>query len=435
MSATPEMTDVFQFMELRAPFSPETKSLRQNYIRDDFVGLRGEKPDRIDTDLQSATSPSAIGRLVYEQVFCAPDAGNPAENVDNLIGAILGSLTPYQPLCPSPTTNGSHSTNGSKPLSITELERRAYINEGGLYYLLPERMEQIEGLTLFPELLRALEVMERARRNFDLSKLVNKLEAIFNGQPLRKVVFEQGIYTKKFQAAKRTLFDALYLLYILRRRTSVNLEHVIDGLRVLHVLEALSTDGLVRAIKAGSLSQADTSLRKTQELLFPELQGWNGSETLPTLPLIQTEDDFEVCLRATPVIHPIFARLHRYKLPFNDLKPIGIGDLKVVKQWLIAYLPGEISHIENVLKGEITDRTHRRLEKTDESFSFSSSSKEWSQKDMQATERMELKREVENVVKTDLSLGANANLTYNSPGGTIISNVGANFGYKRDVTD
>jgi hypothetical protein len=68
MSATPEMTDVFQFMELRAPFSPETKSLRQNYIRDDFVGLRGEKSDRIDTDLQSATSPSVIGRLVYEQV-------------------------------------------------------------------------------------------------------------------------------------------------------------------------------------------------------------------------------------------------------------------------------------------------------------------------------------------------------------------------------
>jgi hypothetical protein len=296
-------------------------------------------------------------------------------------------------------------------------------------------MEQIEGLMLFPQLHHALEVMERARTNFDLSKLVKQLETIFNAQPLRKVVFEQGIYTQNFKAAKRTLFDTLYLLYVLRRRTSVNLGHVIDGLRVLHVLEALSIDSLVKAIKPSPpLSQPDTLLRKTLEVLFPELQGWNGSDTLPTLPIIQTKADFEACLSATPVIHPIFARLHRYKLPFNDLKPIGIGDLKVVKQWLIAYLPGEISHIQNVLKGEITDRTHRHLEKTDESFSFSGSSREWSQKDMQATERLELKREVDNVVKTELSAGATANLTYNSPGGTIIANVGANFGYKRDAT-
>ncbi len=434
MSVTPEMTDIFQFTELRAPFTPEGKSLRQNYIRDDFVGLLNDKPSRIDTDLQSAASPSAIGRLVYEHVFCDPDLGNPSENLDYLVGAILDSLTPYQPPCPN---NGSLSTNRVKPLSIIELERRAYINQGGLYYLLPERMEQIEGLTLFPDLLRALEVMERARINFDLSKLVNKLEAVFNAQPLRKVVFEKGVHTEAFRTAKRTLFDALYLLYVLRRRTSVNLEHVIQGLRALHVLEALSIDSLVRAIKAGSLPQADASLRKTQETLFPELVGWNGQDALPTLPLIQSEADFKACLRATPVVHPIFARLHRYKQPFNDIRPVGIGDMKVVKQWLVAYLPGEISHIENVLKGEITDRTHRRLEKTDETFTFSRGSKEWSQKDMQATERLELKREVENVVKSELSLGSNASVTYTYPPkvGMIVANVGANFGYKRDATE
>lgn len=445
MSAKPEMTDVFQFMELRAPFTPDATSLRRNFIYDDFVGYRGDTPDRIDADLQSDDSPSAIGRLVYMQVFCAPDLGNPIENLDRLIDAVLGLLSPYEPRCSTVETvtpkafmiETSPSSDRAKPLSITELERHAHIIDidRSLYYLLPERIEHIEWLTLSRELIRALEVMQRARGNFTLSKLIKELEAVFGTHSLRKVVFDKGIYAETFKAAKRSLFDTLYLLYILRRRTIVNLEHVIDGLRVLHVLEALSIDSLVRAIKAKPLSKADEALRETLEILFPELKGWNGSGTLPSLPLIQSKADFEAYFTATPVIHPIFARLHAYKRPFNDIKPIGVGDLKVVKQWLIAYLPGEISHIENVLKGEVTDRTHRRLEKTDESFSFSSDYKESSQKDTQSTERFELKREVENIVKTELSVGVNANLTYKSPGGMIISNVGANFSYKRDATD
>ena len=51
-------------------------------------------------------------------------------------------------------------------------------------------------------------------------------------------------------------------------------------------------------------------LRKTLEILFPELQGWKGKDPLTTLPLIQTKSDFEAYFTATPIIHPIFARLH-----------------------------------------------------------------------------------------------------------------------------
>src|SRR5437764_761079 len=137
MNTSVEMTDVFQFMELRAPFSPEAKMLRQHYIRDDLVGFCDDKPCRIDADLQSADSPSAIGKLVYEQVFCAPDAGNPVENLSNLMAEVLRLLMPYQPLCPG------QDPDGWKPLSIFELERRAHFVVAGSYYLLPERLEQI----------------------------------------------------------------------------------------------------------------------------------------------------------------------------------------------------------------------------------------------------------------------------------------------------
>jgi len=437
MSSSPEMTNLFQFMELRAPFSPEAKSLRQSYIRDDFIGLRGDNPDRIDTDLQSANSPSAIGRLVYEMVFCGHGQSGP-EYFNALLTAVLGLLTPYVPSCPD------HEV--ANPLSITELEQHSYLIDRDQYYLLPERMEQIEGLPLFPELRRALDAIERSRQTFSpanpvtqLKKLVTQLESTFNIRPLRSLVFEQGVHTEEFVQAKRMLFDTLYLLYILRRFKPVNLEHVIDGLRVLHVIEALSIDSLIREIKKGSLSRSDESLKKTIEAIFPELQGWDGSAPLQTLPLIQTKADFEAYFKAMPVIHPIFARLLNYTKPFNDLKPIGIGDLKVVKQWLAAYQPGEISYVENVLKGEVKDRTHRRLEKTEESFSFSSSTKESSQKDIQATERFELKSEIDNIVKTELGLSANtatsASYTNQTYGYTLTGSFDAHFSYKRDATE
>lgn len=53
-------------------------------------------------------------------------------------------------------------------------------------------------------------------------------------------------------------------------------------------------------------------------------------------------------------------------------------------------MPGEISHIHNIRKGELKERTHRRLEKTEETFSFVSEQQEESTKDTQSTDRFEM---------------------------------------------
>src|SRR5687768_14996435 len=135
MSTTPEMTDLFRFTELRAPYSPEAKPLRQNYIRDDFIRLGNDGSHLLDPDFELDTSPSVIGHLVYEQVFCKVSAGTVGQDNENLISTILALLTPYEPTC---------STVVAKPLAIADLERRAYIQQNGLYYLLPERLNQIE---------------------------------------------------------------------------------------------------------------------------------------------------------------------------------------------------------------------------------------------------------------------------------------------------
>jgi hypothetical protein len=215
---------------------------------------------------------------------------------------------------------------------------------------------------------------------------------------------------------------------------TVNLEYVINGLRALHVLEALSIDSLLVSMKFGSLSQSDFKLLK---IYFPELNSWDGREPFPSLALIKTQDDFIAYFTAIPIIHPIFARLIYYKKPFNALKPIGVGDLKVVKQWLVGYKAGEIAHIDNVLLGETKTRTHRHLEKTEEVFSYSSEQQEETQRDTQTTDRFELKRESENVMKNDINVnaGLSVNASYTGTGYTIQTGVTGGFAYTRSQSD
>ncbi len=271
---------------------------------------------------------------------------------------------------------------------------------------------------------------------FDTTKLHAELKRAFAGKALYEVVFTGGKHSPEYKMAKRTLFDTLYLLYILRRRVSVNLQYVIEGLQVLHALEALAIDQVISKIMTNSYS-IDPLLRSTLEALFSELKKWNGTDPLMTFPLVGSHEKLLAYLSADPIIHLIFARLHRYKMPFNDIKPIGVGDLMVVKQWLLGYVAGDIAHIDNVLKGEVKDRTHRRLEKTDETTSFASDFKQSSTKDTQTTDRLELKHEIDNMVKNDFTMGANANtnVTYNYASGVVVANVGANFGYSRSGTD
>jgi hypothetical protein len=215
---------------------------------------------------------------------------------------------------------------------------------------------------------------------------------------------------------------------------TVNLEYVINGLRALHVLEALSIDSLLVSMKFGSLSQSDFKLLK---IYFPELNSWDGREPFPSLALIKTQDDFIAYFTAIPIIHPIFARLIYYKKPFNALKPIGVGDLKVVKQWLVGYKAGEIAHIDNVLLGETKTRTHRHLEKTEEVFSYSSEQQEETQRDTQTADRFELKRESENVMKNDINVnaGLSVNASYTGTGYTIQTGVTGGFAYTRSQSD
>jgi len=83
------------------------------------------------------------------------------------------------------------------------------------------------------------------------------------------------------------------------------------------------------------------------------------------------------------------------------VKPIGIGDLLVVKQQLVGYETGEVAHIENILKGEIQKREVRRSETTEESTLTEQESIKEEERDQQSTERFEMQRESQNILALD----------------------------------
>jgi len=98
-------------------------------------------------------------------------------------------------------------------------------------------------------------------------------------------------------------------------------------------------------------------------------------------------------------------------MPRPTIKPIGIGDLKVVKQRLARYEAGELAHIENVLAREKRGREHRRLRQVEEIAVLEREREEESKRDLQSTERFELQSESQRTIRSETSFQAGMELS------------------------
>lgn len=112
---------------------------------------------------------------------------------------------------------------------------------------------------------------------------------------------------------------------------------------------------------------------------------------------------------------PSFVIPKRFTIPLTDnppdIGPVGIGDLKLVKQVLARYEAGEIAHIENVLQGEFRQRKHRRFQQLEEIVTVEKATEKESERDLQTTERFEMQTESETVVKEETKFEAGLSLS------------------------
>jgi hypothetical protein len=128
------------------------------------------------------------------------------------------------------------------------------------------------------------------------------------------------------------------------------------------------------------------------------------------------------------------------------VKPSGVGEYNTVQQTLLRYEPGEIAHIENVLRGEYKDRVHRRLRRIEEEITYEEERNTVTEKDLQSTDRFELKQEASETIKEEHKADAGVTVKYDGPTVDVEAKAGYTYthakeeskktsvSYARDVT-
>ena len=96
------------------------------------------------------------------------------------------------------------------------------------------------------------------------------------------------------------------------------------------------------------------------------------------------------------------------------VRPLGFGDLFLIRQQIKEYRPGEVSHIENVLSGEVRERVHTRRTRLEELTVREEEQETEEERSLQTTNRAELEREVNTVVKEqfDARAGVQVSASY-----------------------
>lgn len=90
----------------------------------------------------------------------------------------------------------------------------------------------------------------------------------------------------------------------------------------------------------------------------------------------------------------------------GSVSPSGIADLIIVKQQLKGYEGKDVAHIENILKGELKVRDHRRFNQTIEDNITETETIRVEERELESTDRFELSREASKTIQTDASLKA-----------------------------
>jgi hypothetical protein len=93
------------------------------------------------------------------------------------------------------------------------------------------------------------------------------------------------------------------------------------------------------------------------------------------------------------------------------VRSAGMADLLVVKQQIKRYEPSEIAHVENVLNGEKKSRSHRRLQRTEETFTQGSETIHEQAHELETTDRFELQRETSSTISQEQQYGLDLSLS------------------------
>jgi hypothetical protein len=110
-----------------------------------------------------------------------------------------------------------------------------------------------------------------------------------------------------------------------------------------------------------------------------------------------------------------------------------VGDLVTLDQQLRRYTLGEVAHVENVLASEKFERVKRNLRRVVTEVSSSSERETIDERDLQSTERDELRSELAKTLREDIHVTAeiSASVSGKTPNGEYAVAAGGSFAYDR----
>lgn len=109
------------------------------------------------------------------------------------------------------------------------------------------------------------------------------------------------------------------------------------------------------------------------------------------------------------------------------IKPVGVGELRVIRSQIARYEAGAVAYIENVLASEARLRQHVWRHLSERTFERETDETKESIQDLQSVERHELEREMEAQSRSEFNAKAGFNLSA-SYGGTVTLGLSAEVG-------
>lgn len=350
MAATTE--GLFNFIVVRAPEPAAAPVAHQMLMHDDIITGDGRVP-RI---VLGEAAESEVGRLVYKFLFQTPTAPP-----DGLIAA-----GPSRWWWPRRSTAAGGPPPGDAPVQDLPPEERfltALQDLIGAWHVDPANPDSAANLAQYthtPPVVVAdkhylvpspwIRPMESARRTIEaalaapaarpeeegqrIAELRDELALLFDSSDLWKVLLGQDtLMSETLRSATAHGFDALYLRFLLRRYAPVDLAPAIHQLQTLHVLELLAVDDFLAKVPAAD--PPDLGIKKVLDALLACYGSigmrQRGFQFVTSHKILQTH------LMVRPVVHQTFVDLWFAVHPWNPIKPLGVGDLKIVKHWLCGY--------------------------------------------------------------------------------------------------
>lgn len=110
------------------------------------------------------------------------------------------------------------------------------------------------------------------------------------------------------------------------------------------------------------------------------------------------------------------------------IKRLGIADYRKVESTTCCYVPGEVSHIENIMAREYKEKSTRRLRRSEETTTISKETEKEELTDTTSTNRYEMNQQVAEVINKDLSIGLGTSSKF-SMGGLGETSLTSNFAF------